>query len=68
MAENFTVILKQANLATSDFAEKTGFHDKLKTLNKKVTSSKTKKVEVKKKLTDLTKMLHKYQKKNMIFC
>ena len=40
-AENFTVRLKQANLATKDdidgFVKKTDFDDKLKNLNKKVT-------------------------------
>ena len=34
--------------------EKTDFDDKLKKLNKKVTSNKTKHIEAEKKLTDLT--------------
>ena len=44
LAENYTASLKQANLATKsdidDFVEKTGFDDKLRNLNKKVTSNK----------------------------
>ena len=51
-----------------DFVEKTGFDDKLRNLNKKVTSNKKKQVEIKKKLTDRTKKLHKYQKKDILFC
>ena len=50
--------MSQANLATKadidDFVEKTYFDDKLKNLNKKVTSNKTKYLEAEKKLTDLT--------------
>ena len=45
-AENFTARLKQANLAAeddiTDFIKKTDFDDKLKHLNKKVTSNKSK--------------------------
>ena len=45
-AENFTAGLKQANLATeddiTDFIKKTDFDDKLKHLNKKVTSNRSK--------------------------
>ena len=71
LAENYTASLKQANLATKsdidDFVEKTGFDDKLRNLNKKVTSNKKKQVEIKKKLTDRTKKLHKYQK-DILFC
>ena len=44
-SENFEVRLAQANLATKadidDFVEQTDFNDKLKNLNKKVTSNKT---------------------------
>ena len=39
---------------TIDFLKKVYFKDKLKNLNKKVTSNKTKYLEVEKKLTDLT--------------
>ena len=43
-AEKTAARLKQANLATkvyiADFVQKTGFDDKLKNLNKKVTSNK----------------------------
>ena len=45
-ADNFAVRLVLANLATKanidDFIEKTDFDEKLKNLNKKVTSNKTK--------------------------
>ena len=45
-AENFASKLAQANLASknniSNFANKTEFYDKLKSLNKKVISNKTK--------------------------
>ena len=50
-AENFGARLKQANIATKgdvdDFVEKKDFDDKLKNLNKGVTSNKTKHVQVK---------------------
>ena len=56
-AEMFAARLAQANLVTkadiADFVEKRDFDDKLKNLNKKVTSNKTKHVETEKKLTDL---------------
>ena len=46
MSNNFAVILAQAKLAAkadlADFVKKTDFDDKLKNLNKKVTSNKTK--------------------------
>ena len=58
-SETFEARLKQANLATkaetADFAKKTDFDNKLKSLNKKITSNKAKHVEVDKKLHDLTK-------------
>ena len=45
-AENFAARLAQANLASksdiANFVKKTDFDDKLKNLNKKVTSNKTK--------------------------
>ena len=45
-AGNLTARLQQANLATKgdtgDFVKKTNFNDKLKNLNKKVTSNKSK--------------------------
>ena len=57
-AENFAARLKQANLAIKayidDFIEKTNFDDKLKNLNKKVTSNKTRHLKAEKKLIDLT--------------
>ena len=49
-AETFTARLAQANLASkndiSDFLKKKNFDDKLKTLNNKITSNKTKHVVV----------------------
>ena len=67
MVDNFDARLKQANITKSNidhFVEKTDFCDELKYLNKKFTSNKTKHVE--KKLTDLAKNVHKYQKNYMI--
>ena len=50
--ENFAARLKQADSATNadidDLVERTGFDDKLKNLNKKVTSNKTKDSEAEK--------------------
>ena len=44
--ENFIARLKQENLAgkndIANFVNKTGFNDKLKNLNKKITSNRTK--------------------------
>ena len=49
-AETFTARLVQANLASkndiSNFLKKKNFDDKLKTLNNKITSNKTKQVVV----------------------
>ena len=42
-----------------DFVEKTDFDDRLKNLAIKITSGKTKHLEAKKKLTDLTINFHK---------
>ena len=57
-ADNFVLRLAQVKLATkddiADFVKRTDFGNKLKKLNKKVTSNKTKHVLVEKKLTDLT--------------
>ena len=56
--ENFSARLAQAKLATKadiDYlVKKTDFDDKLKILNKKVTSNKTKHVDNEKKFTNLT--------------
>ena len=56
--ESFAARLAQANLANkndiSDFVKKTDFYDKLKHLNKRVTSNKTKHVEAEKKIIGLT--------------
>ena len=57
-AENFAVRLAQVNLATkadiADFLSMIDFDDNLKSLNKKVTSNRSKHVKVAKKITDLT--------------
>ena len=47
-AENFTARLKEANLVT-----KSDFDEKLRILNRKITSSKTKYLEVQRKLNSL---------------
>ena len=47
-AEKITARLKQANLVT-----KTDFHKKLTSFNRKITSNKTKYLEVQKKLNSL---------------
>ena len=56
-AENFTARLKQANLESksfiADFETKKDFDKKLKNLNKKFTSSKTKHVLVENELNEL---------------
>ena len=61
----------QANLASkSDIAalvRKTEFDDKLKNLNKKVTSNKTKHVEAEKKITDLTNKVAEISEKGYDF-
>ena len=53
--ENFAARLAQANLANksdiANFVKKTDFDDKLKKLNKKVTSNKTKHLLVENELT-----------------
>ena len=59
MSENFAVRLAQAKWATKgDIADlkKIYFDDKLKNSNKKVTSNKTKRIEVKTKLDDVIKV------------
>ena len=56
-SENFIARLKQANLASkydiANFVNKTDFDDKLKNLNKKITSDKTKHVLVRNELKNL---------------
>ena len=56
--ENFIARLKQENLAgkndIANFVNKTGFNDKLKNLNKKITSNRTKNVIVKNELKKIT--------------
>ena len=73
-SENFAARLAQANLASkNDIAtfvkKKIDFDDKLKKLNTKVTSNKTKTCkDWKENNLTLQIKLHKYQKKDMIFC
>ena len=63
--ENFTARLKQANLATKgvilDFVKYTDFYDKLKNLNKKVTSDKSKHLLVENQLKQLQDKIKKVQ-------
>ena len=70
MVHNFAVRSTQGKLANendlADFVKEKDF-DK-ESLNKKITSNKTKHVEVERKLTDLIKKFHKYEKNNIIFC
>ena len=58
-SENFTAGLAQANLASksdiANFVKKADFDDKLKNLNKNVTSNKTKHVLVENELNELSK-------------
>ena len=55
-ADNFDAGLKQANLTAkadaADFVEKTDLDNKLKKMNKKVTSNKTKHVLIQNELND----------------
>ena len=70
--ESFIARLKQADLATKagidDFVEKTEFDDKLKNLNEKVTSKKTKHLEAERKFTDLTNKVVQTSEKGYDFC
>ena len=57
-AENFTARIKQANLPSkgdiADFLKKIDFDDKVNTLNKKITSNKSKHLLVENELPDKT--------------
>ena len=62
-ADNFADRLKQVSLENTNdillnFVIKADFEDKLKSINKNVTSNKTKHIEVNKKLDDLEKKLN----------
>ena len=63
--------LKQKHLATKDdiddFVQKRNFDNKLKNLNKIVTSNKAKHVEAEKKLTDLTNKVAQISEKRYDF-
>ena len=71
MADNVIARLAQANLARksgiADFVKKTDFDDKLKKLNKKVTSNETKHVLVEKKLHELSKKVKLLSAKDNVF-
>ena len=56
------------NVKEKELVNKSVIDKKLIDVNKKIALNETKHIETDKKLTDLTKKLHKYQKKNMIFC
>ena len=68
MSEYFVTRLAQLNLTSKndigDFVKKTDFDDKLKNLNKNVTSNKTKHRLVENKLNELSKKLKQYQQKD----
>ena len=70
-AHNFCSEIRHANLATiaviADFVKETDFNNKLKNLNKKVTSNKTKHVETEENLIDLTKKVCTSIRKRICF-
>ena len=61
--DNFAARLAQTKLATkddiADFIKETDFDQKIKNINKEITSNKTKYVRVEKKLTELTNKVAK---------
>ena len=67
IAVNFTARLKQANLARkiciANLVKEKDFHDKLKHVNKKVTSNRTKHEEDEEDTTDLTKKIAQMSEK-----
>ena len=69
VAENFAVRLAQANLASkndiANFLKKANFDDKLKSLNKKYTSNKTKHVLVEYELNELLKKVEAISTKGL---
>ena len=69
--KSFAARLAQANLASNadiaNFVKETDFYDKLKNLNKKVTSNETKHVEAEKKITDLTNKVAQISEKGYDF-
>ena len=70
--KKFAARLTQAKLAIKadidGFVEKTDFEDKLKNVNKKVTSNKTEYVEAEKKLIDLRNKVAQISEKGYGFC
>ena len=70
--KKFAARLAQAKLAIKadidGFVEKTDFEDKLKNVNKKVTSNKTEYVEAEKKLIDLRNKVAQISEKGYGFC
>ena len=72
IAVNFTARLKQANLARkigiANLVKEKDFHDKLKHVNKNVTSNRKKHVEAEKEISDLTKKVEQMSGKGYVFC
>ena len=70
-SENFAPRWKEADIARkkdiADFVKKTDFNGKLKNINEKVTSNKSKHVLVENELNELSKKLGKYQIKDIVF-
>ena len=70
-SENFSVRLKEANLPTKNdivhFIRKNYFDNEVTNIDKKVTSNKTRHVDVNKKLDDLAKEIKKYPGEIVIF-
>ena len=68
-ADNFTVRLKQANLASknaiTNYVNKTDFDNTLLSLNKIINSNKTKHALVKNELNKLSKKSKQHQQKNL---
>ena len=72
LIENISLLLiiinDLLNVKEKELVNKSVIDKKLIDVNKKIALNETKHIEADKKLTDLTKKLQKYQKKNMIFC
>ena len=70
-SENFASRVAQGNLASKNdidsFVKKKDFDDKLKKVNKKVISNKTKHIEAEKKITDLTNKVVQISDKGYYF-
>ena len=70
-ADNFAARLLQENLATktdiTDIVKQTNFDGKLKNLNRKVASNKSKHLQAEKKVTDLTNNIAQISEKRYDF-